>query len=391
MTTYEEQVGLSKEQLLEFEKIAQSYNEYKTLIAFSKQVDWETLQRRLEMNRKLVKIKGIHKTIDNFQSFEEFERYIFDNKKWVAILNNEIDHRSLDYETLKKLAKSLPHEINQPYLDKALSLFKNLTPGVTPTLETVLIATKNWLTKVNTFKEMNISFENLKTYNDISQTLQECQIYEENRNFLKSLPRSLTREMKHNDPKLLNFKQQLKEVVANGIERQNFLSTLTEEDNTFEKIYQHLFNREKEFNILEYKLYASVIPGCNVVFHRKNLLVIHVHNFFASNSIGSSEWCLARTITQWKSYITSKKNSFFVVINYLDSSQMVGLTINRDGDPVYCYTHTNSSDANYGQRNRSLMKALARYCRSPRSTRWLYRWLNFFYVDICRFSQYVNK
>jgi len=392
---------IKHDELEKLEKYSRNYKDYEALKRLYLEAEtFDLLLRRIKSYEELLKMPTIQSSYSDFQSFKELEAFIFDNKKWLSVINNvsaEDHHRefqlrnSLDNDDLKKIARKYEPDLNQPYLDKAISFFKKDPKNFPEILKT----SKRWVENKEIFKKMNVVFENYKGYDQLySDVNGRLQKYYETVEFTKRLPAPMKRIISQElaDNNFTNV-QRLQSAIQERIEydrRADFYSLLNTTHTSYDKVYEALYSYNKIFNLFGCRFLAFFTPGSKVVYWSKSKLIICVKTFFASKTLGTDAWCLSRTRSNWNSYVGNKEDvKFYIVINTKDHrSQMIGLCLEDNHSRIVnAFNQENRSDEEYESRNRELIQALKRYNKTNFLMRYTIRILNMFFIDVCGFRR----
>ena len=79
---------------------------------------------------------------------------------------------------------------------------------------------------------------------------------------------------------------------------------------------------------------ANNTPDCDVVFNDKDIVVLNVKNYKASNTLcyGRTSWCITSSESQWKNYVSGKSNKQYFFFDFSkpekDELAHIGFTVN---------------------------------------------------------------
>lgn len=367
-----------KEDIEKLEKFANSNVEFEVLYNLYNKNGSEILFKRLKTYFALLNYPTVKPSLAEFKTLKDLESFILDNKKWLNIsttLNTLEDdgkremlvRENLEIDGLKKISRKLFPDLNSPFLDKAISLFRKDRYK----FEDVLGACNKWVESKDFFKHLNINFDNYKSYSEIKEDIEnKLNVFLEIRKKLKMFPTSFkkgieqeffTKGAKFSTATLSELEENISNRLHGSGETKLFYAALTEEHNTYDKIYTILHSFNRQYDLSKLKRAAKATYGANVVYHGKDILIIRVKNYHAAEEIGCERWCLVKNENRWKQYVTEKKNNFYIIYNLKDfRSQMVGVCL-RDQEVRDVYNQNNSEDIDYVNRNSKLIKALAKY------------------------------
>ena len=382
------------DEIKELEKYAKDdYDAYTKICSFFKESDFNTLNFRLKCFDRFRNVPFLTRKLTDFETYADFERYVFENKIWAAIFENipynsndqynaaKAERKKIDPLLLKKVARHMYPKVCQPYLDKAISFFKNDTLSFTD----VFGSFERWIANSDIFNRLGIKFEKYECFGQLHHdTARTLLVYDYAMRLYKEMPVEFR---KNYDTSKLETVEQLDKLHdeirehcgTDGIK--NFTSSLTSKQSTIEKVYHTLYIFRRAYNLKERRIAARFVPSSHIVYHDDLTLVIAIKSFVASKVLGTDKWCLSRTLSHWNSYTRDDKNSFYIVYNLRSKHSMVGVCISNSSNVVlHANNQVNSCcSAEYTEKYPKLMSALARYNQLGWIDKFRVRFKNRFY------------
>jgi hypothetical protein len=212
------------------------------------------------------------------------------------------------------------------------------------------------LSLIKTYKNLLKSYKinplKYDTFENLDDDINKAIIRNDNLKFTKSF---ISNKYKYLiDEEIISLFGEIKKHTSSHKDVQNYLTgklaAYKKIEDFKEAIIKVLNSLNGSWDIDTYRVKIEMAGGI-ITKELSNILIVLIPNYQVSNKLGSSMWCISRSMNYWKSYVTETNIQYFIFdfnkkIN--DNNRLIGVTVSLDPSyKNYIYANHDYSDSHF--------------------------------------------